>query len=131
MNENEETYAVDMDYNPTIEMLNQYTHESLTASFIKFLKHKGLETYKAEAPVVIYEGTIVEIKSVKVNEGPMQEIFEELSNYLLEYNPKTILVYTFNEFYNFTQGVDESYVPVGEPYLSTRRMLRFGVIPND
>lgn len=123
-------YNIDNNYDVTIGMREGY-NESLTASLIKFLRYKGLDVRKSTHPVAMCEGSPLEMKSRKLGDGDMRYEFEKIYEYLVECRAKIVLIYMVNETYTFSQDVDVSYRPIGDPTLSIRRYFRYGVIAHE
>lgn len=122
-----ETFAVNLEYGDGLYLLGK-ENPSLTGALYSYLTSKGITVYKADAPVIMFEGESIQMMTRKcVIDVPMHETFDQIYDSLVESNIDTIFLYQFITDYQWSREFDASYQPVGEPCLREYRTVRFGV----
>lgn len=121
-----ETFAIDLEYQKNMYLGGE--NSSLTGALFKYLTDKGITVYKAEAPVIMFEGESILMNTRKCQtDCPMVETFEQIYDHLVENNIDTIFLYKMQVDYRWCKICDESFEEVGEAELREYRTVRYGV----
>ena len=124
-----ETYAINLEYGDGLYLLGK-ENPSLTGALFSYLTDKGITVYKADAPVVMFEGQSIQMMTRKcMIDVPMNETFDHIYNNLAENNVDTIFLYMFMVDYQWSAEMDATYQPVGERCMREYRTVRYGVMP--